>query len=145
MKGSKNMKKTLNTFLLLLALTFCLVSCGGAADTDTLWENAMYTEDTELGEGEKTVVVEVTVKEHSVTFTLNTDKAILGDALIEHALIDGEEGQFGLYIKKVNGITADYDADQSHWAFYQNGEYMKTGVDTTEIFGGEHYELVYTK
>ncbi len=139
------MKKTLNTFLLLLALTLCLVSCGGAADTDTLWESAMYTEDTELGEGEKTVVVEVTVKEHSVTFTLNTDKAILGDALIEHALIDGEAGQFGLYIKKVNGITADYDADQSYWAFYQNGEYMLTGVDTTEIFGGEHYELVYTK
>ena len=139
------MKKTLNTFLLLLALTLCLVSCGGSTDTDMLWESAMYTEDTELGEGEKTVVVEVKVKEYSVTFTLNTDKAILGDALIEHALIDGEEGQFGLYIKKVNGITADYDADQSYWAFYQNGEYMMTGVDTTEIFGGEHYQLVYTK
>ena len=108
-------------------------------------ENAAYTEDTELGEGEKTVVVEVKVEEYSVSFTIHTDKAILGDALFEHALIDGEEGPYGLYIKKVNGITADYDADQSYWAFYQNGEYMMTGVDTTEIIGGEHYELVYTK
>lgn len=139
------MKKTLNAFLLLLALVLCLVSCGGAADADALWENAAYTEDTELGEGEKTVIVEVKVEEYSVSFTIHTDKAILGDALFEHALIDGEEGPYGLYIKKVNGITADYDADQSYWAFYQNGEYMMTGVDTTEIIGGEHYELVYTK
>lgn len=139
------MKKLLNAFLLLLALSICLVSCGGTVDSDTLWENATYTENTELGVGEKTVVVEVKVEDHSVTFTINTDKTILGDALFEHAIIDGEEGPYGLYIKKVNGITADYDTDQSYWAFYQNGEYMMTGVDTTEIIGGEHYELVYSK
>ena len=139
------MKKTLNAFLLLLALVLCLVSCGGAADADALWENAAYTEDTELGEGEKTVVVEVKVEEYSVSFTIHTDKAILGDALFEHALIDGEEGPYGLYIKKVNGITADYDADQSYWAFYVNGEYAMSGVDTTNIEEGVTYSLVYTK
>ena len=29
------------------------------------------------------------------------------DALIEHNLIEGEKGAYGLYVKKVNGITAE--------------------------------------
>ena len=84
-------------------------------------------------------------EEQSVTFTIKTDKEILGDALLEHDLIAGEEGDYGLYVKVVNGMTADYDVDQSYWAFYKDGEYMMTGVDGTEIADGEHYELVYTK
>ena len=50
-----------------------------------------------------------------------------------------------VYIKSVNGITADYDVDRSYWAFNKNGEMMLTGVDMTNIADGEHYELVYTK
>ena len=73
-----------------------------------------------------------------------TDLA-LGDALLEYALIDGDESEYGLYVKKVNGITAEYEKDKSYWAFYKDGEYMQTGVDSTEIADGEHYELVYTK
>ena len=40
--------------------------------------------------------------------------------------------------------TADYDADGLYWAFYKSGEYLMTGVDTTEIADGEQYELVCT-
>ena len=98
-----------------------------------------------FGKGEKTVTVVVKAEDESVTFTVNTDKDTLGDALLEHDLIDGEEGQFGLYIKVVNGITADYDVDKSYWGFYPNGEYMMTGVDGTTIEGGETFELVYEK
>ena len=50
-----------------------------------------------------------------------------------------------MYIKFVNGIEADYDKDKSYWAFYKNGEYMLSGVDTTAIADGEHYELVKEK
>ena len=64
---------------------------------------------------------------------------------MEHSLLEGDEGPYGLYVKKVNGITADYDVDQSYWGFYKNGEYMMTGIDMTEFADGEHYELVYTK
>ena len=145
---SKNMKKTINSVIsvaLSILLILCLASCGNTVNAEGLWENATYLKDTEFGEGAKTVQVEVKVEEQSVTFTVNTDKDILGDALLEHGIIAGEEGAYGLYIKVVNGITADYDVDQSYWAFYQNGEYMMTGVDSTEISGGEHYELVYTK
>ncbi len=137
------MKRITAAFLMLICL-LALASCKGEVP-DGLWENATYTKDTALGEGATTVTVEVKAGEKSVSFTIKTDKTILGDALKEHSLIDGDEGEFGLYIKKVNGITADYDVDQSYWGFYKNGEMMMEGIDLTEIKDGEHYELVYTK
>lgn len=134
-------------FMLSLSITGCSNSTSNEAATeqDTLWANASYTEDTEIGEGNTTVNVEVKVNEQTVTFTLHTDKTILGDALLEHNIIAGEDGDYGLYIKEVNGIKADYDTDKAYWAFYKDGEYMNTGVDGTTISDGEHYELVYTQ
>ena len=143
------MKKTVTSIISIaisVLMIVCLVSCtNNSADKTGLWENAKYVSDEEFGEGKITVHVEVKAEEQSVTFTVNTDEKYLGDALVGHELIDGEEGQYGLYVKSVNGIVADYDVDQSYWAFYKNGEYMMTGIDTTEIADGEHYELVYTK
>ena len=48
-------------------------------------------------------------------------------ALLALDLIAGEDSQYGLYVKTVNGITADYDTDGSYWAFYIDGEYAQTG------------------
>ena len=89
--------------------------------------------------------MEVKAEEKSVTFTVHTDKDTVGAALIEHGLIAGDEGQFGLYVKYVNGMLADYDIDQTYWSFYINGEMAMTGVDGTPITEGETYQLVYTK
>ena len=142
------MKKVIRSVVLVVvALSFvlCLVSCNEKIDAEGLWENATYRSDKEFGKGDKTVEVEVKVEEQSVTFTINTDAETLGAALLEHELIAGEDGQFGIYVKSVNGIVADYDVDKSYWGFYQNGEYLMTGVDTTEIDGGEHFEVVYSK
>lgn len=110
-----------------------------------LWENATYLKDMTFGEGSKTVVVEVKVGDDSIIFTVKTDKDTVGEALIEHSLIEGDESQYGLYVKKVNGILADYDIDQSYWSFYINGEYAMSGVDTTNIDTGATYKLEYTK
>lgn len=126
-----------------MCLSFC--ACGSKAYEKGLWENATYTEDTEFGNGAKTVMVEVRAEERSITFKINTDKETLSDALVEHNLISGEKGAYGLYVKVVNGITADYNINQSYWAFTKNGESMMSGVDGAEISDGEHYELVYTK
>jgi len=134
----------LSVFLSLLCV-ICLVSCGEKTDVETLWKDAVYTADTEFGEGSKTVQVQVVAGENSVTFTVHTDAKTLGEALLAHDLIAGDIGEFGMYVKKVNGILADYDVDQSYWAFTKNGEAMMTGVDMTEIADGEQYELVYTK
>ncbi|MBO5744423.1 MAG: DUF4430 domain-containing protein [Clostridia bacterium] len=142
------MKRTIKqSIALILSLTFILflASCSTDQEASNLWENATYQSDMQFGEGSKTVVVEVIAEEKTITFTIKTDKSIVGDALTDHGLISGEEGPYGLYIKSVNGITADYDVDQAYWAFNINGEYAMTGVDTTEIAEGTTYQLVYTK
>ena len=131
--------------LLALLCAFSLASCFDTPDTVELWRDATYTIDTTLGTGAKTVTVSVVAAEKTVVFTINTDADTLGEALLALGLVEGEMGAYGLYIKRVNGILADYDVDQSWWGFYQNGEMMMTGVDGTAISGGESFELVYEK
>ena len=141
------MKKTLRAVVLLaavIALVFSLASCRLDFEKDP-WDSATYKEDKTFGAGATALAVEVKVGENLVTFTINTDKATVGEALLEHGLIAGEDGAYGLYVKVVNGITADYDVDQSYWAFYINGEYGMTGVDATAITAGSVYRLEYTK
>lgn len=141
------MKRTIKSAIsIVLALVFIIafVSCN-TVDKAGVWESATYLRDMEFGSGAKTVVVTVKAEEQQVTFTIKTDKDTVGAALLEHNLIAGEEGQYGLYVKVVNGMTADYDIDMSYWAFYINGDYAMTGVDATTIAEGESYELIYTK
>ena len=136
--------KKLISISLVLVLLLAFVSCN-TVDAEGLWENATHRRDKTFGDGAVTVQLEVKVEELSVTFTIKTDKTTLGDALLEHELIEGDQGAYGMYVKKVNGITADYDVDQAYWALYKNGEACMSGVDTTEIADGEHYEFIYTK
>ena len=140
----KNKMRTLLTAVLCVMMLACMTACTKEEEKG-IWADAKYTEDTELGKGSKTVKVVVEAEEKKITFTIHTDETILGDALMAHELVEGEDGDFGLYIKKVNGMLADYDLDQTYWGFYQNGEYMMTGVDTTEFADGDQYELVRTK
>ncbi|MCM1299670.1 MAG: DUF4430 domain-containing protein [Firmicutes bacterium] len=118
---------------------------GNQANADDLWAAAIYTEDAELGEGAIAIQVEVQAGDKSVTITVHTDRDNLGAALTDNDLVEGDESEYGLYIKVVNGIKADYDVDQSWWGIYKNGEMTPTGADTTMIADGEHYELVYCK
>ncbi len=98
---------------------------------------------THLGTGEKQFDFEVKNSDGSTNlFVINTDKSTVGEALIELELISGDEGPYGLYVKTVNGVTLDYDTDGKYWAFYINGEYGTTGVDTTEIVSGTTYSFV---
>lgn len=78
-------------------------------------------------------------------FIIRTDAENLRGALEQEHLIEGEESAYGLYVKTVDGERADFDIDHAYWAFYRNGELLMTGVDSTPISDGEHYEIVYTK
>ncbi len=142
------MKKTLFVLLACMVAIAAVLSFSGCrqnAEGTDVWAEAIYTENAELGTGGKTVLVKVVAEEKTVTFTIHSDKETVGEALTEHALIEGEQGAYGLYVKKVNGITADYDVNGCYWGFYKNGESMMTGVDGTVFADGEQYELVYTK
>lgn len=156
-KMKKNFKK-LTAVLLCLILALCLAGCGAnegettlpnneettAQQQESLWASAVYNEDTELGQGTVTIAVEVKAEEKSITFTVHTDKKTLGEALVENELVEGEDSAYGLYIKSVNGIYADYDQDSAYWSLLKDGEYMNVGADSAEIADGEHYEIVYT-
>lgn len=143
------------TVFSVLAMTSCEqkenpapVSSGivsAEAQSEGLWKDAVYTEDKIFGEGAKSVAVEVKAGDKSITFTLKTDKENLADALLEHKLVEGEDGPYGLYVKKVNGILADYDINKAYWGLNKNGEMLMTGASDTKIADGEHYELVYAK
>ena len=133
--------KTVVSFVLILACLLGFASCKKEAATG-LWANAIYTKDTELGSGAKTVTVEIEAEGKIVKFTIRTDKTTLGEALLENELIDGENGDFGIYIKSANGIVADYDVDQTYWAVYIGEETAMTGVDSIDIDEGVTYRLV---
>lgn len=109
-----------------------------------LWETAQYKEDTELGEGKNSVKIEVKADGKSVTLTVHSDNDNLEKILTENKLVEGDQSEFGLYIKKVNGIRADYDADKAYWALCKNGEMTATGASGITVADGEHYEFVYT-
>ena len=144
----KTQRKTLLS-LLLLALLVCLTACGETeapdAGTTGPFANATYTTDTTLGTGATTIYVEVIVGEHKVTFTILTDETILADALTTVGLVDGEVSIYGLYMTVVNGITADYDVDQSYWSASINGTYADSGVSYIDVVDGTTYQLIYTK
>ena len=150
---------------MLLAMAFTVAGCGskteGTADakknTETAIVNTETTVETEsieaaeaqeivLGDGSvKITVIVVDADGNETNFVVNTDKETVGDALLEQNLIEGEEGDYGLYVKTVNGITADYDTDKTYWAFYVNGEYASTGVDSTPVNEGDTYEFKVEK
>ena len=73
------------------------------------------------------------------TFDIVTTETNVGEALLKEGLIAGDSGPYGIYVKQVNGITADYDTDGTYWAFYIDGEMAMTGVDATDITDGAEY------
>ena len=129
---------------LLLTLLFTFAACDSQKNV-SVWEKATYTEDTVLGSGSKTFTLVVQAEEKEVTFIVKTDKETVGDALMEQNFISGEQGAYGLYVKIVNGIEADYNKTKSYWAFNENGKGLMTGVDGEKITENAHYEFVYVK
>ncbi len=136
--------KKISVFLFSILLIISLTSCVPTEPAQDIWSTAEYTEDTTLGTGEKTIYVDVVAQKKEVKFTILTNKEYLANALLENHLVSGKTDQFGLYIKTVNGMLADYDINNSYWALNKNGEPMQTGASQEIIENGNHYEIIYT-
>ena len=76
---------------------------------------------------------------------MKSSEEYLGAYLQSEGIISGEMGQYGLYIKVVDGEKAVYEEDNAYWGFYVDGEYAVTGIDLTPIEEGKTYKLEYTK
>ena len=153
-----NMKKMLSLFLcvvLIAAMALLTTACDNyilnllgygqetTAETTTEGNIDKGTEAPVVKKSFTFIVVDKNGNE--TTFHLKTDKATVGDALLAEGLIEGEESSYGLYVKKVNGILADYDVDQTYWAFYVNGEYVNYGVDSANVEEGATYTFKVEK
>ena len=146
MNKTNLLKKVLSGFLctmLIAATAVFTIGCDDKKSGSSTVANEATDSATEfIGEGETSFEFTVTDKEGVETvFTVHTDKTTVGEALVDAKLIEGEQGDYGLYVKTVNGLTLDYETDGYYWSFYVNDEYAMTGVDTTEIKDVETYEF----
>lgn len=157
------MKKKIYVFCIMLVMTmaFLINGCGSGASQksasgaeESAREESLPEADAVQGEsstqgevsvkGEGSMVFPLTVVDkdgNETEFEIHTDRETVGEALSELGLIAGDEGEYGLYVKTVNGITADYDKDGVYWAFYINGEYASSGVDSTAVTEGDSYSF----
>lgn len=162
-KCNKKLLSLILSMMLIVAMAFNMTACGDNNVETPKTENQSQAGGTEegvkqegengdqilnhvLGEGKTVFDFVVVDKDGNETkFEIHTDEKTVGEALLKVLLIEGEEGAYGLYVKKVNGITADYDVDQTYWAFYINGEMAMTGVDTTDVEAGATYSFKVEK
>ena len=151
----KNTMKKLLALLLALVLTLALAACGQKEEnkTDDQTNDPAITDQDNaadekvtlpvadgavIGQGAVAFTVEVQgAGGKTVTFTVNTDEETVGAALLKLGVIAGDDSEYGLYVKTVNGETADYDTDGTYWGFYINGEYAATGepLDKAGAYG----------
>lgn len=143
-----NFKKSLSLILSLVLIAAMALICTGCGNENTTPTEAPATtavsasEVQVMGEGSKVFDFSVFDYEGKETaFEIHTDKETVGEALLDLGLIAGDDGEFGLYVKTVNGIKADYDTDGKYWAFYVDGEYAAAGVDQTNIEEGKAYSF----
>ena len=94
-------------------------------------------------EGSKTISISITHEDGTTKeLTLHTDAEFLLEAIKEYDedLIQGEQGQYGLYIKTIDGYTCNETA-QEWWGYTKSGQYVETGVELTPIYDGDSYEF----
>lgn len=140
-------KKTLSFILcmmLTVAMALSATGCNGSSNNNPSSTSASNTDSTAdvtvLGEGSTSFAFSMTDTDGNETqFEIHTDKSTVGEALLELELIAGDDSEYGLYVKTVGGITLDYDKDGKYWAFYIDGEYATSGVDSTQITDGANY------
>lgn len=136
------LKKLLSVVLcvmLFASLAMMTTGCGSDKPAET---TAAAQDSNVLGEGQTVFTFTYTDPDGKETeYEIHTDKKVVGEALLDLGLIAGEDSEYGLYVKTVGGITLDYDKDGKYWAFYVDGAYGETGVDTTEIVAGSTYSF----
>lgn len=129
-------QKKFSKGLIIALVVFCLLVAG----TFIAWKTLAPKGEA----GDKTIQVEVIAEgTEPKAHTIETDAQFLRQALEEQNLIAGDESVYGLFVKTVDGITAD-DANEEWWSFTKAGEMLMTGVDDTPIADGDHFEITLT-
>jgi hypothetical protein len=145
-KENANMK--MNTVKRILAVLVCIVLIAAMALITTgCTENPQPTGGTVgkpkvVGDGATVFqFIAVDLEGNQSLFEVHTDEETVGAALLALELIAGDLGDYGLYVKTVNGITLDWDTHGKYWALFIGDEYSLTGVDSVAIEAGATYTM----
>ena len=96
-------------------------------------------------DGDKNITVVVVHKDGSEKeFKYNTSEEFLAPVLVENDLVQGEDGEFGLYIHYADGERAVWELDTAWWGVYVGDEQSLVGVSELVIEDGGLYKLVYS-
>ncbi len=136
MKNVMNNKVVLSvlSLVLIVAMALSFSACGNDSNVkdDAKAEKSFTFKVVDLDGSEK-------------SFDIKTEAKTVGEALVNEGLISGTTGDYGLMVDTVDGVKYDYNADGVYWAFYINGEYAMSGVDSTDITDGATYSFAATK
>lgn len=97
--------------------------------------------------GAKNITIQVTDNQQNTTdYSVNTNAEYLRQAMEETKGLSftGTEGQYGLMILSVNGITANWEQDHAWWSIYVNNELANYSIDQQPIADGDVIHLEYT-
>ena len=126
----KKMKKKQTAILAAVLVVLCVLA-------GVLYQN--FKPATTEGSKEITVTV-VHADQSEKDFTYNTDAEYLGEVLTEDGLIEGEQGDYGIFVHTVDGEKID-ESKQQWWCLTKDGESVMTGLDLTPITDGDQFEL----
>lgn len=101
----------------------------------------------QTNEGSKELTIEVVDKDgKSTVYEVKTDAEFLRQAMEEADGLEfsGSEGDYGMMVDTVNGVTADYSVDGGYWGFFVNGEYCNFGIDSQPVADGDAFQIIYT-
>lgn len=97
--------------------------------------------------GAKNITIQVMDDQQNATdYSVNTNAEYLRQAMEETKGLSftGTEGQYGLMILSVNGITANWEQDHAWWSIYVNNELANYSIDQQPIADGDVIRLEYT-
>ena len=123
-------KKSFVAIAVLLVLVAVAAVCWFAFSPETV-------------EGGKSITVDITHGDGSTkTFQIHTDAEFLRGALEQEDLVDGLDGEYGMYILTMDGETVD-ESNQEWWGYTKSGEQVNYGIDTCPIADGDHFEFTF--
>ena len=128
--------KNKKTWIIVIAFVALVALVGG------LWLASRSGNEQAPGGATFTVVV-VHADKSEKTFSYTTEETNLGAFLEAEGLIDSQGSDPGMF-HSVDGERADWNENQSYWAFYIGGEYAMTGIYDTAICDSTTYKLEYT-
>ena len=87
-----------------------------------------------VSEGAKQIKVTVVHGDETENvFEYDTDAEYLGEVLKSEKLVDGEDGEFGMFITTADG--------EQWWCITKAGEQVNTSADQTPVADGDEFEL----